>query len=77
MWMVWYEIMVGPCKGFKDRHIACHANCSLYIEYAKEMERIRQNRAKHQQQYGITSTKLQKSYRAMNKFNFHKGDVDK
>lgn len=63
-----------PCKDCTDRHIACHARCVLYKEYADKCEQIRQNRAENLHKFSRTSPSLQKSYKTMgSKFNFYKG----
>lgn len=68
---------VGPCKECKSRHIACHANCSLYKEWAAEWEQVKQNRAERLHRLSPTASELKTSYKVMRKFNFHKGDIDK
>lgn len=36
----------GYCLNCKDRYTGCHAVCSKYAEYKRELERIKENRDK-------------------------------
>lgn len=36
--------MTAPCKNCPEREIGCHSMCDRYIRYAKQREKIRENR---------------------------------
>ena len=31
----------APCKDCKDRHIGCHGKCEKYLEYKKELQKVK------------------------------------
>ena len=31
----------SPCKNCEKRHIGCHSKCNLYIDYKKELAKIK------------------------------------
>jgi hypothetical protein len=39
----------APCKDCGDRNVGCHSVCEKYKEFAKENERVRNERYKHRQ----------------------------
>ena len=40
--------MTAPCKNCPEREIGCHRMCDRYIRYAKQREKIRENRKQDQ-----------------------------
>lgn len=38
--------MIYPCKGCKDRHTGCHAECERYKAACAERKKIREERYK-------------------------------
>ncbi len=36
--------MDAPCKGCKTRHLGCHDDCPLYLEFRKKVEQANEDR---------------------------------
>lgn len=46
-----------PCKDCPDRTADCHSKCEKYIDYSKEVEKVREQRAKYQSMRGSSPGK--------------------
>lgn len=43
----------APCKNCKKRVLHCHGTCKAYIAYQKELEILREQRIKNNDEYGL------------------------
>ena len=57
----------APCLNCPDRTMNCHSTCSLYINFKKENDKIREEKHKIKQMeqdlYGFNKQKIKKSHK--------------
>ena len=59
--------MIAPCMGCKDRDGGCHDRCSLYAEFKKSREKIRESRMADVEYKEYESGQVFKNWREKNR----------